>query len=132
MIQRWKEIHQKTLPIEKEFNKYYLPYLLLDEYLNTLKYMSSIKVTKEEMKDIYNIFSTTKKETILYSPILTKRIKRNIIDFINNPYSYYKKAQTIAYIKTPFKKVIDVSFSKGTKRREILKKYLLLTTKNYD
>lgn len=127
MIQRWKEIQSKSLSIKKLYDEYYSPYLILDEYLNTLKYMSSIKVSKEEAKDIYYLFLEIKKEKIIESPVLPDYIKDKILSFIDNPELYYRKAQICAYIKKPFIIISNLCFAKGTKRREIIKKYLLLT-----
>ena len=126
MIQRWQEIKTKSTNIKDIYDNYYGPYLIFDEYLNTLKYLSSSKVTEKEAYSIYELFAFYKEETIENSPILPNYIKKNIKYFIKKPKSYYKIAQVLAVIKVPFVKVANTLFSKGTKIRGIIKKTIFI------
>lgn len=86
MNQRWREVHEKFAPIQSEYDKYYGPHLILDEYINTLYRDHLTPLTKQERREIGYNLSFVSPELIETNGRLTQGQKEELLKFKrNNP-----------------------------------------------
>ena len=84
MNQRWREVHEKFSSRQSEYDKYYGPYLIVDEYINTI-YRSHISpLSESELEEIEYNFSFVKEEMIKKTDRLTAEQKEEILKFKRN------------------------------------------------
>ena len=126
MLKRWKEIHEKFSLIENDYDRYYSPYTIFDEYMNTLFMMDKTEISDEDLRILIDNFSKTKNGSILSSPVLSEHIKNKIISFKTDPYTYYKKRKDTLLLRSCIRKIGDRLFPKGSFFRVMFKKMLLL------
>jgi len=132
MIERWKELLCKIEKNKEEFDKYYLPFLLFDEYVNTLAYMHTKRMDENELQNMIDLYKYVNEESIDLSPVIPINIKKRIKKFKRNPKEYYRKNQVIARINEPLYTLIKKVLPKGTKKRHIIKKILFLRKEKID
>jgi len=102
MILRWTEAHEKFVPIQKDYDEYYGKYLILDEYLNTVGWLKTLKATPKQLEDIHKNLSYVKEETIINSPVLDKNQIKELLMYKNNPKRFLKSVR-ITKIKNKIK-----------------------------
>ena len=129
MVKRWIELIERERRDNEEFSEYYLPFMLLDLYTNTLAYLNKIRANDELYLELVKLFSLIDKEVINASPVLPNFIKKRMIDFIDKPKEYFNAAQRIARKTEPFYKIANYIFPKGSKEREFIKEKLFRTKK---
>lgn len=81
MIQRWKEAHEKFGADNDDYDSFYGPFLIFDEYLNSVAWLDRIEITEEEQKGMLRNLGFVKEKVIKGSPILTKKQKNELINF---------------------------------------------------
>ena len=104
MIKRWTEMHNMFVNIKDDYDKYYAPFLILDEYLNTLGYFPLIKVSEEECEEIYKNMLCITDETLEKTTSLNEDQKKDILEFKNDHRKYYDKKQKLFKIRESYKK----------------------------
>lgn len=103
MIERWQEAHNKFQSIQEDYNKYYGKFLILDEYLNTVGWLRSIKATPEDIAKIADNMANVPNEIIETSPVLEEYQKKDLLNFKENPHQYVQKIKTRNF----FKKILN-------------------------
>ncbi len=126
MNQRWKEAHGKLSEIKEDYDQYYAPYLIFDEYLNTLAYIGNRKITDAQLETMIGNMSCVEEESIRRSPVLTDRIRNRILSFKKDPYAYCRKRDLLYYPRSAAKTIGNAFFPQGSKFRRKIKKLLLL------
>lgn len=92
MLQRWKEVHEKfSAQGMDEYNLHYGKSLIVDEYLNTLGWLSLIDITKEELEQMKDNFAYIKEDTIKNTTVLNERQKKEMLDFKRHPQRFYRR-----------------------------------------
>ena len=85
MLQRWKEEHEKFKKIQDDYDQYFGPQLILDEYLNSVGWLWMIDASKEDYEQISYNLSFINDEMIKTTTRLTKRQKKELLDFKRSP-----------------------------------------------
>lgn len=93
MLYRWKEVHEKFKEKQKDYDKYYGKHLIIDEYYNTLGWISLIPMTDEECQLMQDNFALVKEEVIQNSPILNKKQKKELLMFKASPRKFQNYAR---------------------------------------
>ena len=126
MCTRWKEVHEKLVNSQADYDDYYGKYSVLDEYMNTVAYVGHMELDQEDLRSMIDNFDHIDNRVIEESPVLSKAIKRRILKFKSDPLGYYsKKNRTMKFYKK-VKRVGDRLFPHGSTVREMIKKKLLL------
>ncbi len=126
MNKRWKEAHEKLQIIQEEFDQYYAPYLVFDEYMNTIAYIGNIEITKEQLEMMIDNISYVKTESIKKSPVLTDRIKNRLLQFKSDPYAYFRRRNRLYVPRKVMKQIGNSVFPQGSRTRRTIKRILLL------
>lgn len=84
MLQRWKEVHEKFKPIQNEYDNYYGPHLIIDEYYNTVGWLSLIEITDQDLKVLQENMKYISDELIEQSTALNDRQKYELKLFKHN------------------------------------------------
>ena len=124
MIKRWKEVHDFFADMQDEYDRYYGPYLIFDEYLNTISYLGNVPCTEDDLNAMICNMSYVKKETIESSPVISDRIKKRLLSFKDDPAAYFKKRQRLYHPKRIIRFVGNRMFPKGSGVRKAIKKYM--------
>ena len=124
MILRWREAHEKLMeyPNKDKFSSY----LIFDEYFNTLAYIGRIKLSNEQYNMLIGNFAFTENELIEKSPVLSDYLKREILAFKHDPGMFYRKKNSLFYLRAILYFIANHLMPKGTKRRKRIKKALLI------
>lgn len=85
MLQRWKEQHEMFSEQQDDYDRYYGPQLILDEYLNSVGWLWLIPATDEEYKQIEYNLSFVKEDMIRNTKYLTAKQKADLIEFKKSP-----------------------------------------------
>lgn len=106
MLLRWKEVHEKFLLNQKDYDEYYGKELIFDEYRNTLGYIfqPDFKISKEQINQMEYNFKYVKESVIEDSKKLSEFEKSALLQFKNNPVRYVKKIETKKQIKKIYMK----------------------------
>lgn len=91
MIQRWKEEHELFSENQEDYEKYYGPQLILDEYYNTVGWLWLLEASKEQYTQIAHNLSYISEKMVKESPSLNKKQKRDILELKRNPIAFRKK-----------------------------------------
>jgi len=126
MCLRWKEVHEKLMNSQEDYDNYYGKFSVLDEYMNTIAYIGHMELGQEDLQSMINNFNHINKRVIEESPVLSKAIKRRILKFKSDPLRYYLKKNRTMRLYRKAKKVGDRLLPHGSIVREIIKKKLLL------
>ena len=105
MIQRWKEAHELYAEMQDDYDKFYGPHIIIDEYYNTIGWLSLIRVTNKEFKEIQANMEYVKESVIERSPCLTEKQKNEILLFKNCP-GRFKRYAAKNRFKNKYKHVI--------------------------
>lgn len=124
MILRWNETHQKLNDYQDK--DYLNSYLIFDEYFNTLAYIGRIKLSAADYQKLIANFSFTGNKIIETSPVLNDYLKNEILEFKHHPEEFYKKRNSLFYIRKLLYLLAGCIMPKGTKRRKFIKKVLLI------
>ena len=81
MNQRWREVHQKFSKVQDDYDKYYGPHLIFDEYINTVYRGHLSPLTKQEQSQIAYNLSFVSEEMIIKSSKLTPAQKQELVYF---------------------------------------------------
>lgn len=81
MNRRWREVHEKFSPIQAEYDKYYGPHLILDEYINTLYRNHLTPLTQQERKEIAYNLNFVSANLIRASDKLSREQKEDMLKF---------------------------------------------------
>ncbi|MCF2618177.1 glycosyltransferase [Oscillibacter valericigenes] len=92
MIQRWKEEHEMYAEIQEDYNNFYGPHIIIDEYYNTIGWLSLMKVTDDEFKAMQTNMGYVEENVIKNSPCLTEKQKGEILLFKNDPEKFKQYA----------------------------------------
>lgn len=84
MNQRWKEVHEYFAKNQTEYDQYYGPHLIVDEYINTAYRNQIAPLTTSEREEIEYNFSFVKEEMIRKSKKLTEKQKADILRYKRN------------------------------------------------
>ena len=123
MITRWREAHEKFVAIQDDYDKYYGPYLLDDEYLNTLAYLHRIPVEETMYEAIVYNLSYVKRVTVIQS-VLSQQAKEEIFNVWDNTVLFYSNAQKYIDIKSKLYMLGGVILPKGSLGRLMVKKLI--------
>ncbi len=129
MIERWHELHVKTQTIRMEFNKYYAPYLIFDEYLNTIAYLKVLDIAKGPFEQLKDNISYLDRDIVLNSPVMNQVEKMDVLSFMDDPEKYVKRYKPFRPITRAFRKTVLFLLPKGSRRRIFAKKIRLLLMK---
>ena len=129
MIRRWNELHIKSQTIKEDFDRYYGPYLVFDEYLNTVVYLKVKSISKEEFAMLKENISYLNEDMVLNSPVMKQYEKNDLLSFMRNPEKYMDRYQPFIPVIGLFKRSLNRFFPKGSRRRAFLKKIRLLLRK---
>ncbi len=100
MLCRWEEVHKHlSSGIHNEYNEYYGNALIIDEYLNTLGWLSLIDITKDELKQMSQIFEQINEDLVCNSEVLNQTQRHDILQFKRNPVSYYRKKKFLRNLR---------------------------------
>lgn len=90
MIQRWREVHEKFIVIQDDYDKFYGKHLIIDEFLNTIGWIVNMKTSCKQVKEISKNFDFIKESVVFDSKILSKEQKWVICFFKKHPlFSYF-------------------------------------------
>lgn len=92
MAQRWNEQHKAFGKENKDYENYYGPHLILDEYLNTIGWLSLISATDEEFEKISENMNYIPEEMVNSSKILNSSQKSDILLYKKDPNLFKKQA----------------------------------------
>lgn len=81
MNKRWREVHEKFAPRQEEYDKFYGPHLILDEYYNTLYRDHLTPLTRKEREEIGYNLSFVSPELIESNNRLTQGQKEELLKF---------------------------------------------------
>ena len=100
MLCRWEEVHKHlSSGIHNEYNEYYGNALIIDEYLNTLGWLSLIDITKDELKQMSQIVEQINEDLVCNSEVLNQTQRHDILQFKRNPVSYYRKKKFLRNLR---------------------------------
>lgn len=99
MLERWGEAHEFFVSCQEDYDRRFGPYLILDEYLNTLGWASLMEISKDELEKMSRNFSYVKDTVINKSPALDERQKQEILEFKSNPDLTMEKLQQRARLR---------------------------------
>lgn len=100
MIKRWSEVHQAHK--DQQFNEYFYPFLIKDEYLNTIGWLKNIKCSEEEIREISTNLQKLPIETIKKSPVLTGNQKNEIFACRKDPEGFLIKMNRYRRLKRAY------------------------------
>jgi len=124
MLDRWLEVHKKFEGRKEEYDKYYGPYLILDEYLNTVRYMYQMDTSPAQREKLSNVLSNISSELIAHSESLSNRQKKDLMDSKNDIDAFYEETKW-AWQGLNLYKIADRVAPKGSKLRNLIKKLVL-------
>lgn len=85
MLHRWNEAHKKFADCQTDYDAYYGPALIIDEYLNTLS-RANASLTEKQRELLIENFRYVNEKTILRSHVLNTKQKKEILAFKKNPH----------------------------------------------
>lgn len=85
MLHRWNEAHKKFADCQTDYDVYYGPALIIDEYLNTLS-RANASLTEKQRELLIENFRYVNEKTILRSHVLNTKQKKEILAFKKNPH----------------------------------------------
>lgn len=111
MLQRWKEVHEMFKFRQEEYDKYYGPRLILDEYYNSVGWLWLISATDEECRQITYNLNFVDPKMIQSTPYLTDDQKNQLLDFKNSPLKFINKAnrhRKLKKLRIPAEKTLNI------------------------
>lgn len=111
MLQRWKEVHEMFKSRQDEYDKYYGPRLILDEYYNSVGWLWLISATSEECRQISYNLNFVNIDMIKNTPYLTKEQKNQLLNFKKSPAKFINKAnrhRKFKKLRTPAEKILNI------------------------
>lgn len=126
MIERWHELHLGSQNIKTEFDKYYAPYLVFDEYLNTIAYLKVLEIDEKAFEQLKENISYIDKKAVLNSPAMSQIEKKDMLSFMNDPEKYIRRYKPFLSLNRAFRKMMLILLPKASKRRAFAKKIRLL------
>lgn len=91
MIERWHEEHLFFESMKEDYDKYYGPRLIIDEYYNTIGYYRVMDISDEDTSGILENMKYVSDEMVMNSPCLSWQQKKDIIDFKNKTKKFIKE-----------------------------------------
>lgn len=85
MLKRWEEMHRFFEDKKEDYDRFYGPYLVQDEYANTLEQAYVIEIAPEEWDMMRQNFSHVKEQMIEATPALRKHQKEELLFFKRHP-----------------------------------------------
>lgn len=85
MIQRWTEEHEMFSKCQENYDKYFGPHIIVDEYYNTVGWLSLMSATNEEFAQIQRNMDYVNESVIITSPALSDTQKKELLLFKKNP-----------------------------------------------
>ena len=129
MLERWKEVHEKLQPAQEIYDRYYGPYLLRGEYLNTFQYFLMLPTGKEERDLLQYNFSFISEEVIRAAVGLGERKKEWMLAYRRDPVAFYRRAEKNRRLRRAMWKTTETLLPRGSERRAMVKKVYFALTK---
>lgn len=93
MIQRWKEVHESFGKDNKDYDCFYGPFLIFDEYLNSVAWLHRMEISEEEQQGILYNLSFVKDEVIVASPVLNRKQKNDLLQYRSDSKNFIAKKE---------------------------------------
>ena len=105
MLERWDERHTQFLSDKENYDKYYGPHLIIDEYYNTFCKPFFMRLTKNEFKKMQDNLAFIDLPVIEKSPCLNTREKAEILMLKKHPnrfkvYAFLQRLKNKYYAST--------------------------------
>ena len=92
MAQRWKEVHEKFSDNPAEYDRYYAPYLIAEEFNSAIYWMLVRTVSEEVFNQLRSNISYTEDIAIEKSPCLNQCQKRELLLLKHTPEKFRRYA----------------------------------------